>query len=243
MRLQCSESEAVAANSRAATKGPRCSAAREYSLTSGAGREPIRLDAAALPIVCSAAQCGPRSQPGDAEQSASTPRRECKQRHSGSNGLLLQHLSVTTPVSHNTCQLQHLSVATPVSCAVAELQLCFGSTIKPTRPARAACTVSTSIQPTTSAVRTSCDIASKILSKLMSADENAPPTPPRHASQSWSVMFSLRAPTLQDAMRCDAMRCDATQCDRHRRWQQPSQHTAEDRAAEGKQLSATLRAL
>jgi hypothetical protein len=43
----------------------------------------------------------------------------------------------------------------------------------------------------------------------MSADENSPPTPPRHASQSWSVMFSLRAPTLQDTMRRDATRCDA----------------------------------
>ena len=161
---------------------------------------------------------------GDAEQSASTPRRECKQRHSGSNGLLLQHLSV----------------ATPVSCAFAELQLCFGSTIKSTRPARAvrACTVSTSIQPTTSAVRTSCDIASKILSKLMSADENSPPTPPRHASQSWSVTFSLRAPTLQVAMRCDAMRSASpmgTAFAAHSR-RSPS-------AAEGRQLDGWRRRL
>ena len=219
VRLQCSESVAVAANSRAAKKGSRCSGAHEYSeyLRGGKRADKIRRCCAAHCLQCSAVQCGPRWQPGDAEQSASTPRRECKERKQR-NGLL----SVT-----------------PVSCAFAELQLCFGSTIKPARPARdvRACTVSTSIQPTTSAVRTSCDIASKMLSKLMSADENSPPTPPRQASQSWSVTFSLRTPTHQDATRRDAMRCD-----RHRRWQQLSQPTAEDRAAEGKQLAATLRA-
>jgi hypothetical protein len=105
-----------------------------------------------------------------------------------------------------------------------------------------ACTVSTSIQPTTSAVRTSCDIASKILSKLMSADENSPPTPPRHASQSWSVTFSLRAPTLQVAMRCDAMRSASPMGTAFARSTEPKIACCSGREAAG-WLAAALRAL